>query len=274
MPVIEVIEPEEEQTEAVETEQVSTAEAEPESDEVEITIEGESATPDEVQEAPTWVKELRKQNREKDRELRELKDKLKGIEAPVKQTTLGPKPTLESVEFDAELYEKNLEDWYTRKREVEAQEEASKAEANKAQADYLKRLEAYAERKKATKLPNFDEAEETVKHTLSPIQQSIIVKHAKTPENIVYVLGTNSVKANELRAIQNPIEFALAVRDLEDKLKVTSKQAKPAPESPIKSGAAPVSGSDNKLEALRKKAEDTGDYSELAAYKRSLRANT
>lgn len=280
MPITEVVEPEEEQTEAVETEaeepeakaeEESAPEvAEPESEEVTIAIEGEAEAP-EVVEAPGWVKELRRQNREKDKRLREYEEKLKAYEQP-KQEVLGPKPTLEACEYDADVFEQKLTEWHEKKRAIAEAEAAKQTEHQKALSAYQDRLQAYETRKKAVKLPNYEDAEDTVRATLSPIQQSIIVKHAGAPENVVYVLGNNPARIEQLKAIQDPIEFALAIKDLESKLTVTKKPQKPAPESIVKPGQAPVSGADTKLEALRKQAEATGDYTEVARYKAAMRA--
>lgn len=253
-----------------ETQEEPVTETEPESEEVEITIEGEEPA-QEVKEAE-WVRNVRKENREKEKRIRELEEKLKAVEAPKADITLGPKPTLESVDFDTDVFEQKLDEWKERKRALESQEEAKKAEVNKAQAEYLSRLETYQERKKATKLPNFDEAEDAVKLTLSPIQQSIIVKHARTPEHVVYVLGTNEARAKQLKAIDDPIAFALAMRDLEDKLRVTNRAAnKPAPETTIKGNTSTAGGSGETLEKLREEAAKTGDVSKLMAFKAKMK---
>lgn len=281
MPITEVVEPEEEITEAVETEveeieaqapeEAPEEIAEPESEEVTIAIEGEAEAP-EVVEAPAWVKDLRRQNREKEKQLRELSEKLKAYEQP-KQEALGPKPSLESCDYDADIFEQKLTEWHEKKRATEAAEAEKLKEHEKALNAYQERLQAYEKRKKAVKLPNYEDAEDAVRAILSPIQQSIIVKHAAAPENVVYVLGNNPAKLEQLKAIQDPIEYALAVKDLESKLTVTKKQPKPAPESTVKAGQIPVSGVDSKLEALRKQAEATGDYTAVAKYKASLRAS-
>lgn len=255
-----------------ETQEEPVTETEPESEEVEITIEGEEPVP-EVKEAE-WVKNVRKESREKEKRIRELEEKLKAVEAPKVETELGPKPTLESVEFDTDVFEQKLDEWKERKRTLEAKAEAQKAEVGKAQAEYVKRLEVYQERKKASPWKDIDDAEDAVKLTLNPIQQSILVKHAIAPENVVYYLGKNPEKAKEIGSIQDPIAFALSMRDLESKLKVTKKTAQPKPQpETIVSGSSKASGANQTLEQLEAEADRTGDRSKVLAFKRKLRSS-
>lgn len=265
----EVIETPTDQTEAVENEETQ-VKTEPESEEVEITIEGEEPDPKEPEEAPEWVKEVRKQNRELQKKVKEYEDKLKQQAEP-KKPVLPPKPKLADFDFDEDKFEAAMTDWFEAKKSVEAEEQRVKTEQQKAQEAYLKRLEDYNERKAVSRLKDFDDAEEQVKTTLNPMQQSIIVKHAKAPEQVVYVLGTKPEKAKEFQSIQDPIEFALAIRELENKLKVTPKVQKPAPEV-IPTGSSKASGADKMLEQLEAEAEKTGDRSKILAYKRKLRA--
>lgn len=245
-------------------------EAEPESEEVEITIEGEEPA-QEVKEAE-WVNNLRKVHRETERRNRELEEKLKAYEAPKAEVTLGPKPTLESVDFDTDVFEQKLDEWKERKRAIEAQEEAKKTEVQQEQAEYLAKLESYLERKKATKLKDFEDAEEAVKQKFSPIQQSIIVKHAKAPENVVHALYRYENRANKLKAIKDPIAFALAVRDLENEMTATTRAAnKPAPETTVRGNTSTAGGSGETLDKLREEAAKTGDVSKLMAFKAKMK---
>ena len=101
-------------------------------DAVVVTI-GDEQPPEEEQhaQAPAWVKELRKSQRELQRENRELKAKLQQGAASQAEPAivLGKKPTLEDHDYDAELFEQSLADCYEKKRQVDAQaEQARKAQ--------------------------------------------------------------------------------------------------------------------------------------------------
>jgi hypothetical protein len=122
------------------------------------------------------------------------------------------------------------------------------------------------------KAKDFDDAEDTVKDILNVTQQGIIVKGAENPEFVVYALGKNPKKAQELAQIDDPIDFAFAISKLESKLKIATKKSAPPPEKTVK-GTGRVSGSvDSTLERLRAEAEKTGDYSKVMKYKRQLKA--
>ena len=75
-----------------------------------VTIGEETPPPEEIDEkrAPEWVRNLRTKAREQERELRELRKLRDGVEQQ-KQTQLGPKPTLEACDYDADLFERRLD---------------------------------------------------------------------------------------------------------------------------------------------------------------------
>jgi hypothetical protein len=255
----------------VELDEGEVAEApEEESEEVVVTI-GEEAPPtdgDQHAIAPDWVKELRKKNREDQKRIRELEEQLKiksgGEEKPV--VTLGPKPKLEDLDYDADKYEAELEQWYQRKREVDEAGKQAESE-RKAQADaWNAKLQSYQEAKSGLKVRDFDDAEGNVLETLSTTQQGIILQGAENPAMLVYALGKHPAKAKELAEIKDPVKYAFAVAKLEAQLKVTSRKA-PPPERTV-SGTGPKSGTVNKvLEQLREEASRTGDFSKIRAYR-------
>lgn len=269
-----VIEPEEvtEEIELGEGETVNEEVVEPENEEVVVAIEGEEPPEEETAPAPEWVKELRKNHREVVRKNRELEEKLQAVTAPqqkpVVQTT---KPTLESCDYDAERFERDLEAWHAQKQAAEAEErsrQAAQAEANRA---WQATLEGYGKAKTELKVKDFNEVEDVVKDTLSITQQGIILQGCKNAALTVYALGKNPKKAKELAAIKDPVKFAFAIADLENKLKVTNRKSAPPPERTVR-GSGPVSGTvDSQLDRLRAEAEKTGNYTKVNAYKMQQR---
>lgn len=251
--------------------------AEADADEEVIVSIGDEAPPaseDDENRAPAWVKDLRKSNREKDRKLREQEAeiaRLKGGNVQEQAVIVGPKPTLESCDFDADKFETDLEAWHERKRQA-ASKEAEKAEAErKANEAWQARLTTYSQAAAKLKVSDFKDAEDTVADILSVTQQGVILSGAEKPELLIYALGKAPKKAKELAAITDPVKFAFAVAKLETQLKVTPRAKAPAPERRV-SGAVSVAGSiDSQLERLRAEAEKTGNYSKVNAYKRQLR---
>jgi hypothetical protein len=245
-------------------------------DEVLITIGDEK--PDESEEekqiaqAPQWVKDLRKKARETDRENRELRAKLA---APAVKTEMvdavGAEPTLEGCGYDADKFKAELTAFFERKRKADEQQAEQQRKVEAANKAYQAKLDGYGKQKGELKVKDFDEAEQAVKDTLSPMQQSMLVKGAANAAVLVYALGKNPKKAQELAAIADPVEFIAAAVRLETQLKVTNRKAAPLPEKTLR-GSAPVSGGSNKeLEKLEAEAAKTGDRSKVIAYKRKLR---
>ena len=99
-----------------------------------------------------------------------------------------------------------------------------------------------------------------------------MLQGADNPALVVYALGKNPKKAQELASIKDPVKFAFAVAKLEKDLKVTNRRAAPPPERVV-SGTGRVSGAvDSTLERLREEASKSGDMTKVLAYKLKKRA--
>ena len=253
----------------------SESEGSQESDDVVVTIGEESPPPEEeLAHAPEWVRGLRKNYRELQREKRELEEKLKAVSgAETKPAALGQKPTLEGHDYDAEKYENALANWYDQKRLADEQAAKAKAEATAAEQAWQAKLTSYGKAKTELKVKDFEDAEATVQESLSSTQQGIILQGAENPALVIYALGKNPKKAKELAAITDPVKYAFAVAKLETQLKVTNRKAPPPPEGSVRGTGSTSGAVDSILERLRAEAEKTGDYSKVVAYKRSKKAN-
>lgn len=241
-------------------------------DEVVVSIGEESPPQEQEPRAPEWVRELRKQNREKERRIRELEAKLQtSAQTENKPVVLGAKPRLEDHDYDTDQFEAALSDWYERKRA--ADHEAEKArQAEQAQRDaWQSRLDSYGKARAELKVRDFEDAEYTVQELLDVTQQGIVVQYAENPALVIYAIGKNPSKAKELADIKDPVKFAFTVAKLEKDLKVTNRKAAPPPERTVQ-GTGRVSGAvDSTLERLRAEAAKTGDLSKVMAYKKQLR---
>lgn len=272
------VEEEAEGEEAAEEEQEETGEegdteAAAEDDEVVITLGDEPiAAEDDEKRAPEWVRELRKSNREKDRRIRELEQKVT-IAQPIQGAiVVGPEPTLESCDYDSDKFSNDLKSWYDRKRQVDEQAAKQKQAETTAQAAWQVKLDAYGKAKTALKVKDFEDAEAMVQDIFSVTQQGIMLDGADNAAILAYALGKNPKKAKELAAITSPVKFAFAMAKLEAQLKVQPKKSAPVPEKPIRSTAAGAAAIDNQLSKLQAEADKSGDRSKVAAYLRSKRA--
>jgi len=248
--------------------------AESDDEEVIVSIDGESPPQeDDDKKAPEWVRDLRKSHRETQRENRELKAKLEALSgAGDKPAELGKKPTLEDCDYDSDAYDRQLSEWYEKKRERDEAEAKVKEDQRKQEQEWQNNLDDFAKKKAALKVKDFEEAEEFVDDNFSQMQRGMIIQGAENPALVYYALGKNPKKAKELSEIKDPVKFAFTVARLETQMKVTTRKAATKPEKTV-SGSGRVSGSvDSTLERLRAEASKTGDFTKLNAYKRKLKA--
>lgn len=222
-------------TDEVETSEVEEG-AEPEgSDDEEVVVSfGDEAAPA-SEEAPEWVRDLRKRARELERENAELR---KGKAPSVPE--VGQKPTLESCDYDEDRFEQEFNAWSDRKSAVErAQAEAEKAQATVAEK-FRAKVAAYGEQKATLGVKDFDEAEAEVLGALNQAQQSILVHGAENKAQLVYALGKHPEKLRQLASITDPIEFAFAAARLEGQTKMERRRPATQPESSV-SGSGQIS---------------------------------
>ena len=250
----------------------ATGVADPEPDEVVISI-GEPAPPAEDEsKAPEWVRELRKKHREEVRLRKELEDRIKTLTAEPKPTVLAVKPTLAGSDYDEEAFAAALDQWHESKRQIDEQERASKEALTKTDAEWQAKLDSYTKAKSELKVKDFAEAEAEAKTTFSTTQQGIIIQGSENSALMVYALGKNPEQAHKLATIQDPVKFAFAVAKLEVQLKITKKSSPPPPESAVVSTGRTGGTVDSTLDRLRNEAEKTGDYTKVTKYKAQLKA--
>lgn len=199
------------------------------------------------QPAPQWVKDLRKNNREKDKELRELRRQLEQVQSrPAEQQpqqqldVIPPKPTLESCEYDEEAFEKAVTDWHEKKSRVEQQKQQQQRQQQEYQQRFQQRVEAHKQR--AAKLPvkDYQEMESIVLSELKPIQQEIIIHAAdEGSELIAYALGKNQQLRQRVAAETDPIRAAFLLGQISKQVSLAPKPKKIIkPEPEVRGGGA------------------------------------
>lgn len=236
-------------------------------------IEGETEEEDE-QDNPNdreWVRNLRRQQRELKRENRGLKQKLSAPAGDASLPPLGPKPTLASCGYDDEELDRQLDKWYSAKtKHEEAKREAENKEKAEREA-WQTRVETYQSLKSELPQDAYEEAEAMVQEHMSVTQQSMIIKGARNPAELVFVLGQNPSTLKRLAAIKDPVEFAFAAGEIMAKSKIEQRgKPIPAPERVVRSGGGKTPAHTSAhLDELREKAQRTGDYTDYYAAKRA-----
>ena len=235
---------------------------------------------EEPQGAPEWVRELRRANREKDREIRELRAKVAAQDAP-QDEGLPPEPTLEDYDYDEAAFRAGYKEWVKKSAAYEAEQEQFIAKQREFDERWQNRLSSYEEGRAKLGAPDYEDAEAVVTEILAKpfwgmkladARLSVIKNVADDPNAVVYALGKNEAKAKELAEIDDVTAFAYAVGKLEAKMTIVRGGAKPAPEKKIGNLAAGVGATDNTLERLREEAAKTGDFSKVLVYKKAQRA--
>lgn len=199
------------------------------------------------QPAPQWVKDLRKNNREKDKELRELRRQLEQVQSrpaeqqPQQQTdVIPPKPTLESCEYDETAFEQAMTDWHEKKSRAEQQKQQQERQQQENIQKFQQRLQKHQER--ATKLPvkDYRETEEIVRRELPVIQQEILIHAAdEGSELIAYALGKNPQLRQRVAAETDPIRAAFLLGQISKQVSLAPKPKKAIkPEPEVRGGGA------------------------------------
>lgn len=210
------------------------------------------------QPAPQWVKDLRKNNREKDKELRELRRELEQVKSkPAEQQqpqqqadAIPPKPTLESCDYDEAAFDAALTDWHEKKSRAEQSKQQQQRQQQENIQRFNQRLQQHNER--ATKLPvkDYRETEEIVRRELPPIQQEILIHAAdEGSELIAYALGKNPQLRQRVAAETDPLRAAFLLGQISKQVSLAPKAKKAIkPEPEVRGGGADAKQDDfNKL---------------------------
>ncbi len=238
-------------------------------DEVVISIgDDEVNAPDpEEKKAPRWVQDVRKQNRELKKKLKEQDALIAQSSAPKALEPLGEKPTLENSGFDADDYETRLIEYIGKEKEVKAAASKQVEDQEETQRAFQVKLEEYNEGKTSLKVRDYDEAEQVVLESLSEVQQNVILLTAEKPALLVYAIGKSKDKAKALAKITDPAKLAYELGKFEGQLKVSKRKAASKPEKKLSGGGGSTSKIQSGLDQLREKAASTGDYTAINRYR-------
>lgn len=245
-------------------------------DEVVITV-GEEAPPqqeEDHQPAPQWVKDLRKADKEKAREIRELRAQLAQKQtttetaAPAKLT----KPTLADCDYDEDAFESKLVEYNAQQQRAQAEQQKAEDARKAADAAWAANVQGHETKKSALKVADLDECEDRAKEILSITQQGIIIAGAKNSAIVLYAIGKNPEKAKEFAAITDPVKFCFAIAQWEPELKVTPRKTPPPPERSVRGGTTPPITNDVALKRLEDEADRTGNRTKVIQYKKQLEA--
>lgn len=208
------------------------------------------------------IRELRRANREAQRELAELRR----AQQPAK-IERRPEPTLESCEYDEDRFKRETREWLAHEAKVEAQEREAEEARKATQAEWEARAKAYEADKSALGVAGYDEAEAEVFSVLPREIQALILRTDK-PAALVFALHRSPSKLETLSKL-NLADAALQLGEWKAGLKVMKRKA-PNPDRPIKGKSAASSA--KTLERLEREAARTGDRTALIRYRKQMNA--
>lgn len=193
-----------------------------------------SPSSEEVKQDSDLVKKLRKEIQDRNRELHELRAKQPAQPAPIDEPLTMP--TLESADWDEEVYQQKLSAYYEQKS---AQEKA-KQEQEKQQAEFMRlhnqKLTQYRENASKLGVKGFEQAEKAVLEEVPENIQGAILHYADKPEIVVLAAGLNPAIRKQLAETTDPVALGKLIGSIEAKAKLLpkSKQNKPAPSAKVK----------------------------------------
>lgn len=259
-----------------------TAEAKPEGDakkepeHYEIFLDGEEdAAPPAPKDSAAWAR-MRKAEQEAKAEAARLKRELEAAKASTTTGAAsdpGPEPTIESCDYDEALLKARLREYDRNVAQHEAEKAKAAERATQQHREAQGRVDAYnvARVEALAKYPGYEAAETTVGSALTADRLDVLVRNAGNLTRVVYALGQRPELLEKFARETDRDRLVAELVKLEVSMKERKKgtQAPPPERSPRGAGAP---GADNStLERLRAKAEKTGDYTEVNAWKRKQR---
>lgn len=237
-------------------------------EEVTITI-GDKEIPHAPEREANWLREMRKRDREQQKEIKRLKAQIGEGGKPEGIPELGKKPTLADFDYDEAKYDEARDAYEARKQIVKAAEAAEADKRSNQEKELRGIIDNYEARKKELNARDFEDSETVCQGELSETQMGLIMQGADNAAVVMYALGKNADELKKLAAIKDPVKFAFAVAKLEGQMKITKTRAGTSPErTPTGSGQTAGLKSRN-LEALRAEAQRTGNYNQYLAAKRA-----
>lgn len=232
--------------------------------EVDIGLEGDE--PPVAEQESTVIREMRAR-------IRELQKQVKT--QPVQKIEIGKKPDLwEDCEGDPDKFEAELRAYDKRVADAKAQESEENERQQAAHAEFEAEHAIYREQKAKLNRADFEDAEIAIETKLSTAQQSVLLLAAKQKAPLIYAIGRNPKRLDEIAKITNPIKLAIAINELERNLKVTPRKNVEPEERQRGTASSSVQGGEKKLDELRERGRRTGNMQPYLDAKRAAQKSS
>jgi hypothetical protein len=211
------------------------------------------------------IRALRAQNRELLRKVKALEPKARAAEA----VDPGPRPKLEAFDWDEDKHAEAVETWALKKSAfTAAQQQPEDSTIAQEWPEAVEKFQAARQRITATQ-PEAEDIMLDVDRALEPGQMAAIIQAfgEKAPAILVKI-GSDPDTMDRFADIRNPLKLVAEAAKLETGMTRTP----PDIDRPVRGKAPTVKPAAKALEALQKKARETGDYTAYLAAKRRLGA--
>lgn len=236
----------------------------------EVTFGDQENNVESQEDSSSTIKHMRKTMREQQKALKQAQKELEALKQP-KTQALRKKPTLEDHDYDEESYYEDLEKYTVEKVEHTQKQKKQLEEQENQQKSFQTKVKNFHDTYSNLSFKDKDDALSDVLSTFNEKQQSVIVDAVDNPAMIVYALGKNRKKLEELAGEENLVRFSSKLGKLETQMKVIDRKPREKPDTPVK-GSGGISSTDKIFSKLEEEAERTGNRTELIKYKKSLKS--
>lgn len=232
-----------------------------------VTVE---ASDEDDQEGDTdLVKHLRAQLREQKKQFKESTQKKDPANIPA---DMPRKPEMgdEGIDWDPEKYAEALDKWTEDKAAWQQHQEKQAQRMEVFGKQFSEGQQRYqTERAKALKrFAGYEKAEAVIAELPEPLQAAMMIHSKNDPAGVVMAIGRNADLRKQVEEAYNTDHIGLGylIRDIESRAGRAPKAKKEVNKTPDVKGQNGVANV-GQLEALRKRAEATGDYTDYLAAK-------
>lgn len=252
----------------------------PEDDEEEFLFDGSvldspSSADDGSADDTPLVKQLRQTIKDQRKEIRE-----KRISAPESTAASNPQPIQlppmpkmedEGIDYDPDVYQQKLTEWYEQKARADQQQAQQQQTQEARLKDFNTKKEAYKARSAAMKVRGYEDAEAFVAGELPNEVQTALILHAEKPEHVVLALARNPELMKQMKAVTDPVSLGVLIGTIQAKAKAMPKGKTSVSGAPADPRAAGT-GQPQNIDAEIEKARESGDYTRVMQLKRKKNA--
>jgi hypothetical protein len=174
----------------------------------------------------------------------------------------GDPPAIEDCEYDGELHKAKIKEWSLKVAAYEAKKERAKDESAAKNAAWSKRVDAFHSAAAELGVADHREAIANVSKLMPEKRQAMLIDALGTDAaQLIYRLHKIPASLDTLMAIESDAQFIARAAVMAKETRIERrKAAAPAPEGRIAGGISAGAVTASRLEQIKEKARETGNY--------------